>query len=66
MVAEVPRYAPRDSGWIEDEHYSETPQAGAPIITDSHVPIDTGLLYANGRPVMRLPNPVGFGRDSEW
>lgn len=60
----MPRYVA--SGWVEDEHYSEPVAPGASIITDNHVPIKTGLLAANGEPIMRLPNPVGFGRDHEW
>lgn len=27
---------------------------------------DTGLLDVNGDPIMRAPNPIGFGRDDEW
>jgi hypothetical protein len=26
----------------------------------------TGVLDSNGRPVFKLPRPIGFGRDSEW
>lgn len=54
------------SGWIEDEHFSERNPSPGPIITDTHRPIDTGLLAANGKPIMRLPNPMGFGREGEW
>lgn len=31
-----------------------------------HVAADTGLLDVNGDPIMRAPNPIGFGRDGEW
>ena len=31
-----------------------------------HGPVDTGLVDARGDAIMRLPNPVGFGRDGEW
>jgi hypothetical protein len=31
-----------------------------------HVATDTGLLDGNGRRIMRAPNPMGFGKDSEW
>jgi len=30
------------------------------------VAIETGLLDAHGDPIMRAPNPMGFGRDGEW
>lgn len=33
---------------------------------DEHRPINTGLVTADGKPTMRLPNPMGFGRDQEW
>lgn len=36
-----------------------------PAVAD-HVATDTGLLDANGDPIMRAPNPMGFGRDGEW
>lgn len=27
---------------------------------------DTGLVDVRGDPIMRAPNPVGFGKDAEW
>jgi len=33
---------------------------------DGHEPCDTGLICVTGEPIMRLPNPIGFGRDDEW
>jgi hypothetical protein len=36
------------------------------ISVDEHVAIDTGLVWETGEPIMREPNPVGFGRDGEW
>lgn len=29
-------------------------------------PTDTGLLDVRGDPIMRSPNPVGFGKDGDW
>lgn len=57
------RYAPAvRADWFDD--------IGGPLIpaiqADDHRPVNTGLLYPNGEPIMRLPNPVGFGRDGEW
>lgn len=36
-----------------------------PTVSD-HDATDTGLIDANGDPIMRAPNPIGFGRDEEW
>lgn len=36
-----------------------------PAVPD-HEATDTGLLDAHGNPIMRAPNPMGFGRDGEW
>lgn len=33
---------------------------------DDHQPVDTGLVTSAGQPIMRLPSPIGFGRDGEW
>lgn len=33
---------------------------------DSHEAVETGLISATGEPIMRLPNPIGFGRDGDW
>lgn len=48
-------------GWYDDD---------APLLpslnVDEHKPVKTGLLWPNGEPVMRMPRPIGFGRDSEW
>ena len=34
-------------------------------VTD-HEAVDTGLITEQGDPIMRAPNPLGFGRHSEW
>lgn len=36
------------------------------IVVSDHEAVDTGLLDADGDPIWRAPNPVGFGRDDEW
>ncbi len=36
------------------------------LTADEHKPVETGLLYPDGSPIMRLPNPIGFGRHREW
>lgn len=60
----VQRKRPRsfdDDDWIEREPVAEL----IPSVCD-HEPTDTGLLDVNGDPIMRAPNPIGFGRDDEW
>lgn len=61
----MPRYVaqtvkPR-ADWIDDD---------GPLLRDFTVddkpPVNTGLVTASGVPIMRLPNPIGFGRDREW
>lgn len=41
-----------------------------PLLPDLHVPehrpVDTGLIDVRGVPIMRAPNPIGFGRDEDW
>jgi hypothetical protein len=32
------------------------------LSVDDHVPVDTGLVNHRGEPIMRAPNPIGFGR----
>lgn len=29
-------------------------------------PTDTGLIDVRGDPIMRAPNPIGFGKDGDW
>jgi hypothetical protein len=62
----TPRYGrpnaqrPR-ADWI-DADYPLIPS----IEVDEHRPVKTDLIWSTGEPVMRLPNPMGFGRDGEW
>lgn len=57
---------PHAGGWIEDETYP----ADAPLIADirvsEHEATDTGLIWSDGSPIYRIPNPMGFGKDEEW
>ncbi len=52
-------------GYCEDFLYDDPLRADTPSVPE-HVATDTGLLDINGDPIMRAPNPVGFGRDAEW
>lgn len=62
------RYFSRPRGYmplqVEDDWYVD-PMVPALCVTD-HEAIDTGLMDHRGDPIMRAPNPVGFGRDDEW
>lgn len=55
---------PRAEGWCGDDIYEgdHCPE----LTVDEHVAVDTGLLDADGNSIWRAPNPLGFGRDSEW
>lgn len=52
---------PPRSEWVDDM-WSLTPD----LRVDDHEAVDTGLVAADGCPIMRAPNPMGFGRDEEW
>lgn len=67
----MPRYAKPRSHRIDHwdgEHpsFGDDEPAQTQISVDDHEAIDTGLVWPNGEPVMRLPNPMGFGRDEDW
>lgn len=54
-----PRAAHVEQPWDDEE----------PLRCDLHVDgpkeVDTGLVSEHGDPIMRLANPIGFGRDHE-
>lgn len=59
--------SPRSAGWVEDDHYNaEAAGFAPPLHVADHLAIDTGLVWPDGKPIMRTPNPIGFGRDFEW
>lgn len=60
------KYAPPRTGWVADDLYDDQHGLMPDISVPEHKPVDTGLLYPSGEPIMRLPNPMGFGRDGEW
>lgn len=37
-----------------------------PSLTVTDGPVDTGLVWPTGEKIMRVPNPIGFGRDKDW
>ena len=63
----MPRYVTMPRAlWVEDEEaWDAHKQDHVPTVSD-HESVHTGLLDSNGDPIMRLPNPIGFGRDDEW
>lgn len=52
--------------WVEDDDVWPVDVAGHIPAVDEYVEIDTGLLDIDGNPIMRAPNPMGFGKDDEW
>ena len=48
--------------WIEAIDQPMIPN----LTVDDHIAVDTGLVDQSGDPIMRAPNPIGFGRDGEW
>lgn len=53
------------SALVEFDYYTE-PLRLTHLEVDGHESIDTGLVTINGDAIMRLPNPIGFGKDDEW
>ncbi|MBO9624159.1 MAG: hypothetical protein J7500_15735 [Sphingomonas sp.] len=49
----------------DDWWYAPTPLLPSLSVSD-HEPTDTGLLDVRGDPIVRAPNPMGFGKDAEW
>lgn len=52
----------RPRAWDIDEDEPFRPH----LDVDGPVEVDTGLVCPLGNPIMRLPTPIGFGRDDEW
>ena len=47
------------------DHWDNGRLEPVPTVSDSDA-VDTGLLDVDGNAIMRLPNPIGFGKDDEW
>lgn len=54
--------ASKRRAWDLDEDEPFRPS----LTVDDHETVETGLLWADGEPILRTPNPIGFGRDEEW
>ena len=53
--------AARSFSWEDEDEPFRPGIEGA-----DHEAVETGLLWEDGEPIMREPNPMGFGRDDEW
>jgi len=63
------RYFSRPRAWrpyIEDGTFDSDAPMVPSLSVSEHEVADTGLLDVRGDPIMRAPNPMGFGRDGEW
>jgi hypothetical protein len=58
--------APRARLRVDSEGMADDVPQGVNVTMPEHVATDTGLLDANGDPIMRAPRPIGFGRMEEW
>lgn len=56
----------RATQWVADDLGPEDTGMLPTLSVSDHEAADTGLLDADGVPIMRAPNPMGFGRDGEW
>lgn len=36
------------------------------LFVDNATPEFTGIIDAEGNPIVKMPRPIGFGRDQEW
>lgn len=50
---------------IRCDYDDDTPMIPS-LVVDDHKAVDTGLVSPSGVPIMRVPNPMGFGRNGEW
>lgn len=62
MIARYVKGARRPRSWDFDDDEPVRPD----LTVDDNVTVETGLLWPDGEPVLRSPNPIGFGRDEEW
>lgn len=61
----MPRYtAIRPKAWDDEEWIA--PSLMPDLTVDEAEPEFIGILDADGNPIFRMPNPIGFGRDDEW
>lgn len=51
--------------YVDEWQPDVSPQPPMPTVCD-HEAVETGLLFADGTPILRASNPIGFGREDEW
>lgn len=56
-----PRHVPRKSEAPHAAWYDDAPLLPS-LSVDEHVAVNTGLVDHRGDPILRAPNPIGFGR----
>ncbi len=63
----MPRYFTRPRALLvgDDDVWPVDIAGHIPSVSDHHA-TNTGILDANGDPIMRAPRPIGFGRDEDW
>lgn len=62
----MPRYFTKPRGYVADDLDAWDGPLIPEITVPEHVPIDTGVLDADGAKIFRQPRPVGFGRMEDW
>lgn len=63
-ASHVPRYITRARGFVETPLFDDQREGGRPEISvDGAKETDTGLFDRFGNMIMRLQDPIGFGRD---
>lgn len=60
------RYFTRARGPVRADWWYDNGPLLPNMDVPEHIDTDTGLVDSNGETIWRAPNPVGFGRDSEW
>ncbi len=60
MARYIKAVKPRCDYWSDEQPLLPS------IFVDDHECVDTGIIWEDGSPVLRAPNPIGFGRDDEW
>jgi hypothetical protein len=60
---DMPRYVAHKPLFVETPLWDDQREGGRPAISvDGEKQVDTGLLSADGAPIFRVPDPIGFGR----
>ena len=52
--------------YVESPLWDDAEPLRPDLTVDDCKTVDTGLISVTGESIMRLPNPIGFGRDEEW